>query len=429
MKMRRITSILLASSLCVTMLAGCSGNGGSASNGTEAGGAGASSKTDEKTTLTWAMWDKDKVTYYQQLADAYLKKNPNVTITFKDLGSTDYQTALGTQLAGGDSGIDIVSVKDIPGYASMTKAGELLDLTQYISDNKIDTNQYGDIANQIKVDGKLYELPYRNDIWVVYYNKDIFDKAKVAYPTNDMTFTQYDQLARKVTSGSGNSKVYGDYYHKWRSTVQLFGVLDGKHTVLDGDYSFLKPVYNTVLKEQQDGICMDYATLKTSNTSYSGIFENNQVAMLNMGGWFLSTIMSDIKSGKSKCTHFGVVKYPHPDGVAAGTTLGTITGLAVTSSTKNKQAACDFLKFVTGTEGQVVIAATGSFPSIQNSATLKEITAMNGFPTDAGSKQALNTTKIYLEMALNANSASIDKTLQNAHDAIMSKSVSVDDGI
>ena len=428
MKMRGITSILLASSLCVSMLAGCSGNSGSSSQATD-GGTSAASKADQKTTLTWAMWDKDKVEYYQQLADAYQKKNPNVTIAFKDLGSTDYQTALGTQLAGGDSGIDIVSVKDIPGYASMTKAGELLDLTQYISDSKIDTNQYGDVVNQIKVDGKIYELPYRNDIWVVYYNKDLFDKAKVSYPTNDMTFTQYDQLARKVTSGSGNDKVYGCYYHKWRSTVQLLGVLDGKHTIIDGDYSFLKPYYTTVLKEQQDGICMDYATAKTSNASYSGLFENNKAAMINMGGWYLSTIMTDIKNGKSKCAHFGIVKYPHPDGVAAGTTLGTITGLAVTVSTKNKAAACDFLKFVTGTDGQVVIAATGSFPAIQNGATLQEITSMKGFPTDANSKMALITSKVYLEMALNANSAGIDKALQNSHDAIMSKSISIDDGI
>lgn len=427
MKTRRIVSLLLASSLCMSMLAGCSNGGGSTAS-TAASGT-AASKADGKTTLTWAMWDKDKVEYYQQLADAYQKKHPNVSISFKDLGSTDYQTALGTQLAGGDSGIDIVSVKDIPGYASMTKAGELLDLTQYISDSKIDTSQYGDVVNQIKVDGKVYELPYRNDIWVVYYNKDIFDKAKVAYPTNDMTFTQYNELARKVTSGSGNDKVYGCYYHKWRSTVQLFGILDGKHTVLTDDFSFLKPYYNTVLKAQQDGVCMDYATAKTSNTSYSGLFENNQVAMVNMGGWYLSTIMSDIKNGKSKCAHFGIVKYPHPDGVTAGTTIGTITGLAVTSSTKNKEAACDFLKFVTGTDGQIIIASTGSFPAIQSSATLKEITSMSGFPTDKNSKEAMNTVKTYLEMALSTNSAGIDKALQNAHDAVMSKSVSVDEGI
>jgi multiple sugar transport system substrate-binding protein len=54
---------------------------------------------------------------------------------------------------------------------------------------------------------------------------------------------------------------------------------------------------------------------------------------------------------------------------------------------------------------------------------------MSGFPTDKNSKEAMNTVKTYLEMALSTNSAGIDKALQNAHDAVMSKSVSVDEGI
>ena len=41
----------------------------------------------------------------------------------------------------------------------------------------------------------------------------------------------------------------------------MFAMLDGKHTILDGKYDFLKPYYETILKEQEDGICQDYATL------------------------------------------------------------------------------------------------------------------------------------------------------------------------
>ena len=42
-----------------------------------------------------------------------------------------------------------------------------------------------------------------------YYNKDLFDKAGVEYPSNDLTMEDYDALARKMTSGSGDTKVYG----------------------------------------------------------------------------------------------------------------------------------------------------------------------------------------------------------------------------
>ena len=33
----------------------------------------------------------------------------------------------------------------------------------------------------------------------------------------------------------------------WRSTTTLFGILDGEHTVIDGNYDFLKPYYEQVL--------------------------------------------------------------------------------------------------------------------------------------------------------------------------------------
>lgn len=429
-KIRRIVSLILAIGLSATMFTGCSG--GSAASQSAASSVTGTSSTASKSQpvkLTWALWDKDKSPYYQSLIDAYAAQNPNVTIEMKDLGSTDYQTALGTQLAGGDNGLDIITVKDIPGYASMTNAGQLEDLTQYIKDNKIDTSLYGGTTEQITVDGKLYALPFRSDFWVLYYNKDLFDKAKVAYPTNDMTLTQYDALARKMTSGSGNSKVYGMHYHTWRSAVELFGILDGKHTILDGDYSFMKPYYEMALKEQSDGICQDYATLKTSSTHYSGVFENNSVAMMNMGSWFAATLMADIKAGKSDAKNFGIVKYPHPDGVQAGTTLGTITSLAVASTSKNKAAALDFLKFVTGAEGAATIAKTGTLPAIKNDEVIKTISGMDGFPTDSNSKEALKTVKTYLEMPMNAKSSEIDTALNDDHDAIMTKSVSIDEGL
>ncbi|MBE6822960.1 MAG: sugar ABC transporter substrate-binding protein [Ruminococcaceae bacterium] len=429
-KLRKVTSLILAMSLSASVLAGC-GNGSTESQASQASQAQASSQAGGQVKLVWALWDKDKTTYYQPLIDAYKEKNPNVTIEMKDLGSTDYQTALGTQLAGGDSGLDIITVKDVPGYAAMTNAGQLEDLTQYIKDNNIDLKKYGGITDQVTVDGKLYELPFRSDFWLLYYNKDLFDKAKVDYPTNDMTFEQYDALARKLVSGSGNDKTYGAHYHTWRSAVQLFGILDGKHTVLDyqDGYTWMKPYYEMVLKQQDDGVVMDYATLKTSSTHYSGVFENSSVAMMNMGSWFISTLMADNKAGKSTAKNFGIVKYPHAEGVEPGSTLATITGLAVASSSKNKEAALDFVKFASGEEGAVVVAKTGIFPAIMSDDVIEFITSMEGFPTDPNSKEALKTSHTYLEMPMNAKSAEVETALNDDHDAIMTKSISIDEGL
>ena len=436
--MKKTTKKLLSLLLALVMvlgLAACGGDSGETSKQPE-GSKAPESKTpedsskpagDEEVTLKWAVWDVNLTTYYQPLIDAYVADHPNVKIEMVDLGSADYQNALITQLTG-NADLDVVCVKDIPGYANLVKGGYLTAL----SDQGIDSTLYGGTLEQITIDGKYYAIPFRSDHWVVYYNKDLFDAAGVDYPTNDMTIAEYDELARKVTSGTGADKVYGSHFHTWRSAASLFAVLDGKNTVVDGNYDFMKDTYNWVLgvlAEQNDGICQDYGTLKATQTHYSGVFFNNQVAMLNMGSWFIPTQIEKVKSGESLATDWGIVKYPHPEGVPAGTTLGTITSVAVNAASAKQDAAIDFAKFVGGEKGAEIIAKTGTFPAIKSDAVLDELAKMDGFPTDENSKEALKTAQVYLEMPMHDKAADIETVLNEAHDGIMTGSLTVDEGI
>jgi len=244
-----------------------------------------------------------------------------------------------------------------------------------------------------------------------------------------MTFAEYDALARRMTSGTGAAKVYGAHYHTWRSAVQLFGILDGKNTIVDGTYNFLKPYYEMVLSQQKDGIVQDYATLKTSSTHYSGVFYNNSVAMMNMGSWFIATLINQIEQGKTEVKNWGLAKYPHAEGVPAGTTLGTITSLGVSNASKKKDAAFDFVKFVTGPEGAQIIAKTGTIPAIKDAEVVKIIASKPGFPSDQGSRDALQVAKTYLEMPLHERAGEIEVVLNQVHDEIMTNNISIDAGL
>ena len=389
----------------------------------------AASTAEGTTNLKWALWDIASTTYYEPLIKAYEAKNPNVTIEMLDLGSADFMTMLQTQLSGGDSSIDIVTIKDIPGYNNLVKRNLLMNLNDKIKSEKVDVSLYGGTTDQISVDGKLYGIPFRSDFWVIFYNKDVFDKAGVAYPDNDMTFAEYDALARRMTSGTGAAKVYGAHYHTWRSAVQLFGILDGKNTIVDGTYNFLKPYYEMVLSQQKDGIVQDYATLKTSSTHYSGVFYNNSVAMMNMGSWFIATLINQSEQGKAEVKNWGLAKYPHAEGVPAGTTLGTITSLGVSNASKKKDAAFDFVKFVTGPEGAQIIAKTGTIPAIKDAEVVKIIASKPGFPSDQGSRDALQVAKTYLEMPLHERAGEIEVVLNQVHDEIMTNNISIDAGL
>ncbi|MNJ34575.1 putative ABC transporter substrate-binding protein YesO [compost metagenome] len=433
MRLKKWLGITLVAVLSFSLLAGCSGNKGNNASSSEPPassntGTASNDTAADPVTLKWALWDWEATAYYQPLIDAYKEKNPHVSIEYVDLGSTDYMTMLSTQLSGG-ADLDILTVKDIPGYANLVKQNHLEPLKKFMSEQSIDASLYGGTVEQIQMNDEVYALPFRSDFWLIYYNKDLFDQAGVSYPTNDMTLEQYDELARKMTSGSGSGKVYGAHYHTWRSAVQLFGILDGQHTVVDGEYDFLKPTYERILKQQEDGIVMDYATLKTSSTHYSGVFYNNSVAMMNMGSWFIATQIEKVKSGESQAVNWGIVKYPHPEGVEAGTTLGTITSLAVNQKSAHKEAALDFLKFVTGEEGAAVIASTGTIPAIKNDEVVNSIASVEGFPADEASKEALTTAKTYLEMPLHEKSADIEVVLNEAHDSIMTKNATIDKGL
>lgn len=391
------------------------------------------SAEDEQITLNWALWDEKTTIYWGAVADAYMEQHPNVKIQLTDLGSQDFMTVLATDLSGEGSDFDIVTIKDVPGYATLVSKGVLEDLNDRIAADGIDLGVYNGTTEQVTVDGSLYELPFRTDFWVLFYNKRIFDEAGVAYPTNDMTMEQYDEIARSVAkAGFGTDQIYGTHYHTWRSTVQLFGILDGQHSVLDGNYDFVKPYYEMVKAQEADGICRSYIDTNASSLHYSGAFSEGNTAMMNMGSWYIATLISELAAGNydsSLVGDWGIVKYPHPDGIEAGTTLGTITGLSIPTASDNKDAAWDFIKFACGEEGAKVIASTGNFPAIFSDDVADLIASLDGFPQDDSSKEALKTTQVYLEAPYAENISEINTILDTYHKDIMNGDISIDDGI
>ncbi len=433
---KKFLSVLLSAAMMTTLVTGCASSSGNEQSTT----AGKTPQTEtttaaptaEKVTLKWAIWDKESTAYWQALADEYEATHQNVTIDMVDLGSTDYMTVLATELSGSGTEFDVVTIKDVPGYATLVQKNAIRPLDDYIKADGVDLTKYSGVTDQVTVNGSLYELPFRNDFWVLFYNKDIFDAAGVDYPTNDMTFEEYDALARKVTKTDFGNQVYGAHYHTWRSAVQLFGVLDGKHSILDGEYGFFADYYNMVLNQEKDGVCRKYTDLKTEGLHYSAAFSGGDVAMLNMGSWFIATMITNLANGEydsSLCGNWGIVKYPHAEGVEAGSTLGTITGLAVTTATDTPDAAWDFVKWVSGEEGAKVMAETGNFPAIMTDEAMSIITSLDGFPKDEASKEALTVSNLYLEVPYAENVSEINSAIDSYHGSIMSGEMTVEEGI
>ena len=300
---------------------------------------GACALAEEGTTLTVACWDLTTTPYYEAIKTAYEASHPGVTIEWVDLASQDYNVKTSTMLAGGDT-TDLYAVKELSDMQNWAAQGFIVNLDEKIAESGMDMSKYAgmDTCYTYTEDGSYYALPFRADYWVMFYNKDIFDEAGVAYPTNDWTWDEYAAIAREITEKTGK---YGTHYHTWLSDVANWAVCDGVNTLADGEYSDLKYFYELVQGLEDDGVCMTYDELKASNLHYSGAFAQGNIAMMPMGYWYASTLIGYIKDGTANF-NWGITAVPHLEGVEAGASFGSPTGIAINAKSANIDAAWDF---------------------------------------------------------------------------------------
>ena len=390
------------------------------------GALGVSAGAAKQETIKFSVWDYSMSPEYKAAIDAFQKANPDIKVDVIEIAAKDYPDKMTVMLAAGED-VDVFAVKDFASYSNYLSRNYLYPLDSFIKKAKVDLKPYGGALNYVKSSGKLMVFPYRSDIYVLYYNKDIFDKAKVAYPTNDMTWAQFRETAKKLTSGEGNDKIWGAYFHSWRSQIQCPILLTTKTTLIDGKYTFLKPAYQLALAMQnEDKSIMSYAEMKTSNANYRGLFESGKVGMSYMGTWFLGSLISDKKAGKHN-VNWGIVKAPHWPANKAGSTITGITTMAINAKSSKKDAAWKFINFMGGEQGAKIFAGYGVFPALRTSEVLDVYTSADGFP--AGGKDALVTDKTTVEIPPSPYANAIDKTLSEEHELIMTGQKTLDQGL
>lgn len=436
MKKRRLAALSLAAVTAAVSLAGCGGSkpaetattaaadAGQAAAGSEAPATEAAS--GEKVKLTVSVWDNANSPQFQAMADAFMEKNPNVEVELIDTQADEYNNKITVMLAGGDTDPDVIVVKEADTQVGMKEKNQLLDLTDYIAKDGVDLSIYNGAAEQLQMDGKQYTLPFRRDWYTLYYNKDLFDKAGVAYPGDNMTWDEYEALAKQMTSGEGSEKVYGAHNHTWMAMVANWALQDGKNTLLSEDYSFLKPYYEQALRMQDEGVLQSYANLKTGSIHYISVFEQQQCAMVPMGTWFIATLIQDKKDGKFDF-NWGVTKIPHPEGVEAGSTVGSVTPIGINAKSDVPDTAWEFVKFATSEEGAEILADNSVFPAISSDAVIAKLSSIEGFPEDG--KTALEVTNFVFDRPLDSKMGSVRKVIEEEHDLIMIGEEDIDTGI
>jgi multiple sugar transport system substrate-binding protein len=393
-------------------LAGCSSSGSD------------SADPSGPVTLTVTAWTLDKTPEFNALFDAFEAAHPNITIEPVELlAGDDYAEKVSTMLAGGDT-TDVLTMKNVTDYARYANRGQLLDLTDFVAE--LPTDKMAGLE-PFDIEGKYAAVPYRQDFWLLFYNKGLFDAAGLPYPDH-VTWAEYSELAKKLTSGTtaDGQKVYGTYHHIWRSVVQATAAAQTGGDQLSGDYGFFADQYELALDLQNAGAALDFGTANTQKINYRSMFETGQTAMLPMGSWYIAGIKAAIEGGTSS-VDWGVAPMPQIGSGGETVTFGSPTAFAINENAENVEAAKEFIRFASGEEGAKAVAAVGAVPAYSSDAVTAAFTAL---PTDELSQTTFaEDKKVVLEMPVSEVSSDIDTILKEEHELVMSGQKSVQDGI
>jgi len=324
-------------------------------------------------TMVHMGFERDRI-----VADLLKKKfeelNPDL---YLNVIRTSVERKVDAMIAGGVAP-DILYVKfdEAPYYLE----GEtMLDLTGFISDDdrlNLD-DYYPEMLKPFTRDGRIYALPCHYTPFVVFYNKDLFDKYSVPYPPADgnWNWNDYRQKAIELThdtDGDGKIDEFGIYFAWWQHGVETFirqnggSILseDGERTMMSDERTVgaLRFLYDLKFKDNAAP-----TVLTAPGQNPTRLFHQGKVAMY--GPWGVFSV-PDFR----KITQFDWDVAPLPKG-PTGIRAGIVFPYAYAISTQSKhpKEAYRLLRFLTAGEGARILAKSSLFIPCRRSIAESEL--------------------------------------------------------
>lgn len=378
---------LLAIGLTIVMMCSFTACGEKGSTGKEA----TVDLSKEYTTkeLKVNIWDNNQREGIQQIADEWSAKS-GVKVSVEVIGWGDYWTLLEAGASGGD-------MPDVFWTHSNTvqkymENDLLLDLDPYIeADEAIDLSNYYEGIVELytrKDNGKHYAIPKDHDTIALLYNKAIFDQYDVEYPTDNWTYEDMYEAAKKITEGS-NGDVYGiamntsNNQDGWYNIVYSYGAQlitnDHKGTTIGSKQG--KAGMEMVRKLLTVGAPQNVV----SETGTDALFKSGKVAMLTQGSWMIYNFYT---AEDAKNYAWAMLPYADVNGnktCEKEERWSAYNGLgwAASSNTKDPNAAWGLISYLCSEHGQKKQAELGVTMSGMTGISEEFINAFKGMDISA----------------------------------------------
>src|ERR1700731_874152 len=319
---------------------------------------------------------------YQKAAEAFSKENSNVKVNVEVVPGSETDAAKLMTAVRSGVGPD-VAVLDRFTIAQRAATGLLTDLTPLIKKEGQDLSQkYSEGPwQEVLYQNKIYALPTNTDARVLFYNKQLLREAGIDLNEFDpargpIAPDRFKEIAFKLnqTDASGAFRSIGfvpwleqGWGYTWGYAFggSFFDFKNCKVTatypgVVKG-YQFLYD-WAKALDPQKARTFVDtywqWPSVGTLPDSQMPFF-TGKVAFVITGNWIFP-VMKEV----APTLEYGVTYIPAPDGLKTSWSGGW--SVVIPQGVKNAEAAYAFLRFVTGEEGQSLLAKeAASLPTLK----------------------------------------------------------------
>lgn len=350
---KRILAVALVVALTVTLLAGCTGKKAEEPKPAE--------PKKEPVTITYMTFTAapDHIKDLDAIVKAFEAKNSDIKVQVQPVAWNDYWTKLQTAVAGGTAP-DAFEL-NYENFVSYAKKGALLDMTTLIANDKsFDPKVYYPKAYQVfQYSGKQYGLVETFSNVLLFYNKDLFDKAKVDYPKADWKWDDEIKAAQKLTDAKAG--VWGtfapiQFWEFYKVIAQNGGkILDGDKVVIDSKENV------EALKYMVDKIRTYKVTptdAQMGGQKEEDLFKAGKLAMLHTGIWMFGA--------------FKDVPFKWDIALEPGNTQKAhhffSNAVAISKDTKKAEAAWKWAKFLTSSPeaSKIRVEASWELPALSD---------------------------------------------------------------
>jgi ABC-type glycerol-3-phosphate transport system substrate-binding protein len=238
--------------------------------------------------------------------------------------------------------------------------GLLMDLTDAVKRSGLNPASYGQTLDIISIANTIPALPRTKSVWLLFYNRDIFERLGLKEPSN-LTWEEYASLTKRLTAtNEDGSVIYGGYIPPW--TLNIGAVAAGEY-LYDDELPYTRRYIELLNKLYNvDQSHPDIAQMEGEYNLPNLVFLKQQIATMVNGDWVVY-LLNNAFADQSSAFRWGIATLPVFPDVPKGTSIGNCSYLAVLESSAHKENAFEFISYFCGDSAADMVADLATCPA------------------------------------------------------------------